>query len=56
MFAQVMAKKAKLTIGHPEDNCDITAVINRKSADYIESLVREFQDAWLGVGAVGGWS
>lgn len=36
-----MAKKAKLTIGHPEDNVDITAVINRKSADYIESLVRD---------------
>jgi glyceraldehyde-3-phosphate dehydrogenase (NADP+) len=31
------------TIGHPEENADITAVINRKSADYIESLVMDAQ-------------
>jgi hypothetical protein len=38
-----MAKKRKLTVGHPEDNADITAVINRKSADYIEGLVKDAQ-------------
>lgn len=41
LLEKVMAKKAKLTIGHPEENADITAVINKKSADYIESLVRD---------------
>ena len=41
LLAKVLAKKAKLTVGHPEDNADITAVINRKSADYIESLVKD---------------
>lgn len=41
LLEKVLAKKRKLTIGHPEDNADITAVINRKSADYIESLVKD---------------
>lgn len=41
LLEKVLAKMSKLTIGHPEDNCDITAVINRKSADYIESLVKD---------------
>jgi len=41
LLEKVLAKMAKLTVGHPEDNCDITAVINRKSADYIESLVKD---------------
>jgi glyceraldehyde-3-phosphate dehydrogenase (NADP+) len=43
LLDRVMAKKRKLTIGHPEENADITAVINRKSADYIESLVMDAQ-------------
>ncbi|TFJ88382.1 hypothetical protein NSK_000731 [Nannochloropsis salina CCMP1776] len=41
LLEKVLAKLAKLTIGHPEENADITAVINKKSADYIESLVMD---------------
>lgn len=41
LLEKVLAKLGKLTIGHPEENADITAVINRKSADYIESLVKD---------------
>lgn len=41
LLEKVLNKLKKLKIGHPEDNADITAVINKKSADYIESLVKD---------------
>eukprot|EP00871_Galdieria_phlegrea_P005506 jgi/Galph1/5957/GphlegSOOS_G4551.1 len=34
----------KLSVGHPEENADITAVINKSSADYIESLVKDAKE------------
>ncbi|GJQ10652.1 hypothetical protein GpartN1_g2443.t1 [Galdieria partita] len=39
LVKKVVEGVKKLTVGHPEDNADITAVINKSSADYIESLV-----------------
>ena len=41
LLTKMKAKMANLTVGHPENNCDITAVIHRKSADYIEGLVMD---------------
>ena len=36
-----------LTVGRPEDDCDICAVISSSSADWIESLVKgALQRAW----------
>jgi len=37
----VCAGIAKLSVGQPEDNADITAVISKKSADFIEGLVED---------------
>lgn len=36
---KVNAKLAKLTVGPPEDNCDITPVVTESSANFIEGLV-----------------
>jgi glyceraldehyde-3-phosphate dehydrogenase (NADP+) len=50
----VIAKVERLTVGQPEDDADITAVVSAKSADFIEGLV----DDALSKGAVamtGSW-
>ncbi|WOK94358.1 hypothetical protein Cni_G03060 [Canna indica] len=36
---KVKAKMAKLTVGVPEENCDITPVVSESSANFIEGLV-----------------
>lgn len=40
----VRAEVEKLTIGMPEDNADITPVIDSGSADYIEGLVKDAEE------------
>ena len=41
LLAKVNAQIAKLSVGRPEDNANITAVISKSSADFIESLVTD---------------
>lgn len=38
---KVKAKVAKLTVGPPEDDCDITPVVSESSANFIEGLVMD---------------
>ncbi|RRT52197.1 hypothetical protein B296_00021828 [Ensete ventricosum] len=38
---KVKAKMAKLTIGPPEENCDITPVVSESSANFVEGLVMD---------------
>lgn len=40
---QVQAGVQKLTVGRPEDNCDITPVVSSSSADFITGLVEDAQ-------------
>lgn len=53
LIAKVSAGIAKLKVGQPEDNADITAVVSAKSADFIQGLVEdatakgaELKQAW----------
>ncbi|KAG5529987.1 hypothetical protein RHGRI_030378 [Rhododendron griersonianum] len=39
LVEKVNAKVAKLTVGPPEENCDITPVVTESSANFIEGLV-----------------
>ncbi|CAL5376203.1 unnamed protein product [Camellia sinensis] len=41
LVEKVKAKVAKLTVGPPEDNCDITPVVTESSANFIEGLVMD---------------
>lgn len=41
LIDKVCAGMAKLTVGQPEENADITAVVSAKSADYVQSLVED---------------
>lgn len=40
----VKAKVAKLTVGAPEDDCDITPVVSESSANFIEGLVMDARE------------
>jgi len=35
---------SKLSVGMPEDNCDITPVVSKSSADFIEGLIMDAKD------------
>lgn len=39
LVEKVKSKLAELTVGPPEDNCDITPVVSESSASFIEGLV-----------------
>ncbi|KAB1204690.1 NADP-dependent glyceraldehyde-3-phosphate dehydrogenase [Morella rubra] len=41
LVEKVKAKVAKLTVGPPEENCDITPVVTESSANFIEGLVTD---------------
>lgn len=41
LVAGIVAGASKLSVGAPEDNANITAVISSSSADFIESLVKD---------------
>lgn len=41
LTAAIVAGVNKLTIGAPEDNCNITPVISSSSADFIEGLIKD---------------
>lgn len=41
LVEKVKAKLAKLTVGTPEDDCDITPVVTESSANFIEGLVMD---------------
>ncbi len=41
LVCKINAKICKLTIGMPEDDCDITPVISDTSANFIEGLVQD---------------
>ncbi|KAH7523974.1 hypothetical protein FEM48_Zijuj06G0069200 [Ziziphus jujuba var. spinosa] len=41
LVEKVKAKLAKLTVGPPEDDCDITPVVTESSANFIEGLVMD---------------
>ncbi|MBA0547831.1 hypothetical protein Golob_018972 [Gossypium lobatum] len=41
---KVKAKIAKLTVGPPEDDCDITPVVSESSANFIEGLVKDAKE------------
>lgn len=38
---KVKAKMANLTVGPPEEDCDITPVVSESSANFIEGLVMD---------------
>jgi len=44
LVEKVNAKVAKLTVGPPEDNCDITPVVSESSSNYIEGLVLDAKE------------
>lgn len=44
LVEKVVAKMSKLTVGAPEDDCDITAVVSESSAKFIEGLVVDAKD------------
>lgn len=44
LVEKVKAKVAKLTVGPPEENCDITPVVSESSANFIEGLVMDAKD------------
>ncbi|KAK7844052.1 nadp-dependent glyceraldehyde-3-phosphate dehydrogenase [Quercus suber] len=44
LVEKVKAKVAKLTVGPPEDDCDITPVVSESSANYIEGLVKDAKE------------
>ncbi|RWV91567.1 hypothetical protein GW17_00046139 [Ensete ventricosum] len=41
---KVEAKMAKLSVGSPEDDCDITPVVSESSANFIEGLVMDAKE------------
>ncbi|KAK6136428.1 hypothetical protein DH2020_029849 [Rehmannia glutinosa] len=41
LVEKVKSKVAKLTVGPPEDDCDITPVVSESSANFIEGLVMD---------------
>lgn len=41
---KVKSKVAKLTVGPPEDDCDITPVVTESSANFIEGLVMDAKE------------
>ncbi|KAL0285574.1 UNVERIFIED_CONTAM: NADP-dependent glyceraldehyde-3-phosphate dehydrogenase [Sesamum calycinum] len=41
LVEKVKSKVAKLTVGPPEDDCDITPVVSESSANFIEGLVTD---------------
>ena len=49
---QVQAGVQKLTVGRPEDNCDITPVVSSSSADFITGLVEDAKAAGLTLDAL----
>eukprot|EP00262_Sarcandra_glabra_P003187 TRINITY_DN1373_c0_g1_i2.p1 TRINITY_DN1373_c0_g1~~TRINITY_DN1373_c0_g1_i2.p1 ORF type:complete len:503 (-),score=78.01 TRINITY_DN1373_c0_g1_i2:412-1773(-) len=44
LVEKVKAKVAKLTVGPPEDDCDITPVVTESSANFIEGLVMDAKE------------
>lgn len=44
LVAMVNERVAKLTVGRPEDDADITPVISKSSADFIQGLVEDARD------------
>ena len=44
LVEKVNAKVAKLTVGPPEDDCDITPVVTESSANFIEGLVLDAKE------------
>lgn len=44
LVAKVNQKIAKLTIGPPEEDCDITPVVSESSANFIEGLVKDARE------------
>ncbi|CAD5319370.1 unnamed protein product [Arabidopsis thaliana] len=44
LVEKVKAKVAKLTVGPPEENSDITAVVSESSANFIEGLVMDAKE------------
>nr|GMD27562.1 NADP-dependent glyceraldehyde-3-phosphate dehydrogenase [Ipomoea batatas] len=44
LVEKVKAKVAKLTVGAPEDDCDITPVVSESSANFIEGLVMDAKE------------
>ncbi|KAH9616040.1 hypothetical protein KSS87_011987 [Heliosperma pusillum] len=44
LVEKVKAKVAKLTVGPPEEDCDITPVVTESSANFIEGLVKDAKE------------
>lgn len=44
VIEKVVEGVQKLTVGKPEDDCFITPVISKSSADFIEGLVNDARD------------
>jgi len=44
LVEKVSALVKNLTVGMPEDNADITPLIDTKAADYVEGLIKDAQD------------
>lgn len=41
LVKKIVEKVAKLKVGMPEDNCDITPVVSQSSANFIQGLVED---------------
>ncbi|KAF6002055.1 hypothetical protein CCYA_CCYA12G3235 [Cyanidiococcus yangmingshanensis] len=44
LVQKVVERTRALTVGHPEDDCEVTAVINKAAADYAESLAMDAKE------------
>lgn len=44
LVEKVKAKVSKLTVGPPEEDCDITPVVTESSANFIEGLVKDAKE------------
>lgn len=44
LVKKINDKVAKLTVGPPEDDCDITPVVTESSANFIEELVKDAKE------------
>lgn len=44
LLQKVLELTAKLSVGQPEDNCSVTPVISKSSADYIEGLIKDAEE------------
>ena len=55
LVAKVAAGVAKLTVGAPQDNCDITPLVTGSSASFVEGLAKDALDKGATAVGCGPW-